>query len=203
MPLLTTQSAKSYGFGKLVSSSSSLSSFYSIASYTASSDISTVISFDSLDQTYKDLIIIYRAGATYGGSGGGSGGKFYVNNDTGANYTWAVIQGNGNGTSGGVTSTGIGPSNQWDFGASWAGNPNAWATGIMILQDYSSTTKKKNWRQIAGFYCGNGTNSQSTQYAGTYNSTSAINSLQFLHAAPYSDGNLRSGSQIQVFGIKG
>lgn len=179
------------------------SSFDSIASYTATSDTSAVVSFNTIDQTYKDLVVVIRAGATYGGSGGGSGGKFYVNNDTGANYTWAVIQGNGNGTTGGVTSTGIGPSNQWDFGASWAGNPNAWATAIMFLQDYSSSTRRKNWRQIAGSYVGNGTNSQTVQYAGTYNSTTPISSLQFHHAAPYSDGNLRAGSQIQLFGIKG
>jgi len=203
VPLLTTQSAKSYGFGKFVSSSSSLSSFYSIASYTAPSDISTVVSFNSLDQTYKDLVIVMRMGATYGGSGGGSGGKFYVNNDTGSYYIWNYINGNGNGTSGGVVSGMVGPTTNWDFSASWAGNPNAWATSIFYLQDYSSTTKKKNWRSITGFYCGNSTNSGSTEYIGTYNSTSAISSLQFQHAAPYSDGNLRAGSQIQVFGIKG
>jgi len=179
-------------------------SFYSIASYTVPSDTSSVVQFTSIDQTYKDLMIIIRAGATYGGAGGGSGGRFYLNNDLTAKYTWAYINGNGNGSSSGVTSGGYGPTSNWDFGASWASNVNSFMSSIFILQDYTNTSKLKTWRNITGLYCGNGTNSGTAQYSGLYNSTSAITSVQFHHgSATGSDGNLREGSQIQLFGIKG
>jgi len=177
--------------------------YYSIVSYTVPSDTGSVITFNSIDQTYKDLVIIVRAGATYGGSGGGSGGKFYLNNDTTAKYSYGVIAGNGNGTTGGVTQGSTFAANQFDFGASWAGNPNAWASQIFIIQDYTNTSKLKAMRAISGLYVGNGTNSSTTQYTGTYNSLNAINSVQFQHPNGYSDGDLRAGSQIQIFGIKG
>lgn len=178
--------------------------YYSISSYTVPSDTGSIITFSDINQTYKDLVIIIRAGATYGGSGGGSGGRFYVNNDLTSKYTWSALNGNGNGTTGGVTSAGIGPTSNWDFGASWAGNSNAWMSSIFILQDYTNTTKLKTFRNITGLYCGNGTNSGTTQYSGTYNSTSAITSVHFHHgSATGSDGNLRAGSLIQLFGIKG
>jgi len=177
--------------------------YYSIASYTVPSDTNSVVEFTSINQTYKDLVLIVRAGATYGGSGGGSGGKLYFNNDTTNKYAWSVLNGNGNGASTGVTSTGIGPGAQFDFGASWAGNGNAWMTSIFIFQDYANTSKMKNMRNITGLYCGNGTNSGTTQYAGTYNSLSPITSIQLIHPNGYSDGSFRAGSQLQLFGIKG
>ena len=175
--------------------------FYSITSYTVPSDTGSVISFNTIDQSYKDLVVIIRAGATYGGSGGGSGGKLYLNNDNTANYIYASLSGNGNGTTGGVTSSSTGTTSQFDFGASWSGNSNAWMTSIFIFQDYTNTQKKKNMRCITGLYCGNGTNSNTTQYSGSYNSTNPITSLHLYHGSGYSDGNLRAGSQIQIFGI--
>lgn len=179
------------------------SAYDSLVSYTVPSDTGSVITFNDISQSYKDLIVIIRAGATYGGSGGASAGKLYVNNDTTAKYTLASLRGNGNGTSGGVTSSGTGSVNQFDFGASWAGNPNAWISQIFIFQNYTSTSRLKNMRAISGGYFGNGTNSDTTQVTGTYNSTSAITSLQLQHPAGYSDGDLRAGTQIQLFGIKG
>ena len=177
--------------------------YYSIASYTVPSDTNSVVEFSSIDQTYKDLVLIVRAGATYAGSGGGSGGKLYFNNDTTSKYAWSYLNGNGNGQSGGVTSAGVGPTTQFDFGASWAGNANAWTSSIFIFQDYTNTSKMKNMRNITGLYCGNGTNSGTTQYNGTYNSLSPITSIQLVHPVGYSDGSFRAGSQIQLFGIKG
>jgi len=76
--------------------------YYSIASYTVPSDTNSVVEFTSINQTYKDLVLIVRAGATYGGSGGGSGGKLYFNNDTTNKYAWSVLNGNGNGASTGL-----------------------------------------------------------------------------------------------------
>jgi hypothetical protein len=206
----TVKATTSYGVTGLSSAASNSitpaasGNFYSSASYTVPSDTGSVVSFNSIDQSYKDLVVIIRAGATYGGSGGGSGGKLYLNNDNTANYTYSVLSGNGNGSSSGVAAGGTGTTNQFDFGASWAGNANAWMSGIFIFQDYTNTSKRKNMRCISGLYCGNGTNSNTTLVTGSYAGTSAISSIHLYHSnGIYGDGNLRAGSQIQIFGIAG
>jgi hypothetical protein len=208
----TVTGTTNYGVSSVASASSNsvtpavvvTGGFYSITSYTVPSDTGSVVSFTGINQSYKDLVVIIRAGATYAGSGGGSAGKLYLNNDNTANYTYSALGGNGNGTSGGVTAGGTGTTNQFDFGASWAGNANAWLSQVFIFQDYTNTSKRKNMRCITGLYCGNGTNSNTALYTGSYTGTSAISSIQLYHSnGIYGDGNLRAGSQIQIFGIAG
>lgn len=177
-------------------------SFESIVSYTASADIGTLITIGSIPTTYKDLIIIQSAGATYGGSGGGSGGKLYFNNDTSVQCQFSYFYGNGNGTIQG----GNGTQNWFDFSALWAGNGNQYAQSVWTVFDYSSSTKHKNvqWQSGASLLAGtNGTNTSTAWFSGNYASNTPITVLNLLHGSGYGDGNLRAGSRFSLFGVKG
>ena len=210
----TVVGTTNYGVSSVASAASnsitpaSLSSFGSIVSYTVPSNTGSVVSLTSIDQSYKDLVIITSSGATYSGSGGGSGGRLYFNNDlTSGNYYQNIIAGNGNGGPSGVTSF-SGSASFFDLSALWAGNANQWAMEIWTIYDYTNTTKFKSMLKISGagglLNGGNGTNSNTQQIGGIYRSTSAINSVYLHHgSATGSDGDLRAGSQINIFGVKG
>lgn len=190
-----------------ITTSAPLSSYYSIASYTVPSNTGSVVSLTSIDQSYKDLVIIIAAGATYGGSGGGSGGRLYFNNDlTSGNYYWNEINGNGNGTTGGISVYGTSDTNI-PFGALWAGNNNKFMMQIFTIYDYANTNKSKSIQGMVGATLldgGNGTNSGVGNRNGIYVPTTAINSIHLHHgSATGSDGDLAAGSQINIFGVKG
>ena len=199
MPLLTTSSAKSYGLNRYISSLAS-GGYYSIRSYTASADIGSTISLTDIDQSYKDLVIIMSMGATYAGSGGGSGGRFYFNADNTSVYAASYLTGNGSTLSGGNAA-----QNWFDFGANWSGNTNPWAMSVFTIYDYKNPNKYKTatWQAGSNLLLTNGTNSGSQFAVGVYKSLSPITQLNFIHAAGISDGNLRGGSEINVFGIGG
>jgi len=196
MPILGTIASS-----KLTTAAAS-SSFYSLASYTASADTGSVISFTSIDQTYKDLVLIISASTTYAGSGGGTSGKMYFNNDTTAKYSYNGIYGNGNS----VGSYYAASLNQLDFGGNWSGTTNKWAMSIITISDYANTNKLKALHTRTGstlLLTSNGTNSNTTLQGGLYNSTNAISSIYFQMTTPYSDGNLLAGSTFTLFGVKG
>lgn len=200
MPLLTTQSARSFGLNRFLSQAG-IGGFYSIQTYSAPSDIGTTISLTDIPQSYKDLVIILSMGATYGGSGGGSGGRFYFNADNASSYTTASLYGNGSTLAGGNSSQGW-----FDFGACWSGNTNPWLMSIWTVYDYKNPNKYKTvtWQTGANLLLTNGTNSNSQLSVGVYKNLNPITQLNFLHGAGSgSDGNLRSGSEINVFGIGG
>ena len=204
MPVLQSlASASARGFGRGISSGSvAVESFESIISYTASADIGTTITISPIPSTYKDLMIIQSAGATYSGGGGGSGGKLYFNSDTSVNCQFAYFYGNGNGTIQG----GNGNQNWFDFSALWAGNGNQYAQQMWYISNYSSNTAHKTvqWQSGASLLAGtNGTNTSTFWGSGVWNSTNQITSLNLLHGSGYGDGNLRAGSRFSIFGIKG
>ena len=199
---LAGTSTRGFGGFRVVAGASAVESFESIISYTASSDIGSLITISPIPTTYKHLMIIQSAGATYGGSGGGSGGKLYFNNNTGVSCQFAYFYGNGNGTIQG----GNGSQNWFDFSALWAGNGNQYAQQVWTIYDYSSSTKNKTiqWQSGAPLLAGtNGTNTSTAFFTGNWASNDPITTINLLHGSGYGDGNLRAGSKFSIFGIKG
>jgi hypothetical protein len=71
-------------------------------------------------------------------------------------------------------------------------------TGVIDIFDYASTSKNKTLRGYAGFYIANVTGGQGGMFNGAYYSLSAVNSLVI-----FSGANLRAGTIVALYGIKG
>jgi hypothetical protein len=143
-------------------------------------------------------ILMIRITGSGGGGGGGSGAQ-------GAQGPQGPA-GNGNGGNGSVGSYYGASLNQLDFGGNWSGSTNKWAMSIITISDYSNANKLKALHTRTGstlLLTGNGGNSNTTLQGGLYNSTTAISSIYFQMATPYSDGNLLAGSTFTLFGVKG
>ena len=90
----------------------------------------TSVSYASIPQTYRDIIIVFNYPDTY------DGGKITLNNDTGnTNYTSIFMRGSGS-SSTSSTNTGVDYFLQ-TFTGSGAGNH------IVQIMDYSATDKHK------------------------------------------------------------
>jgi len=186
MPLLTTQSARSFGLGISLLSSNS---YEAIQSYTLTGSQSFV-EFTNIPQTYKTLLI-----STFTLSSSFSSGAFlYMNSDTTTSsyyYTSMYSLGSGTGTST-YSNTTISPNFM-------GGNTSQPGYGNFMIHDYTNTNKFKTWRGFDGAMDG-GTNIYSNNIAGVYTSTNAVTALRI---TPVSNRTWSAGSKITLYGIKG
>jgi len=127
------------------------SSFESIATVTASGG-QTTLTLSSIPSTYKHLQIRGIARLNAGGSASFSDSLLRFNSDTGNNYTYHYLQGNGSsasaygqGTSGGSPAAILGAGS--GLGAS------IYAVNIIDILDYSSTSKYKTVRNLTASLC--------------------------------------------------
>ena len=196
MPLLTTQSARSYGFGKALQGS--LSAFDSIQTFAVGSGGSASITFSSIPDTYKHLQVRALIRSTV------SAGSFDVlmrfNGDTGNMYTGTQLYGDGagtgnqNGLNGGVAS-----SNAYPFYTIGdTGQSNVFGPGILDVIDYTNTGKYKVWKSLEGFDQ-NGSGGHILLRAGSYISLNAISSITFTPDA----GSFKENTHFALYGIKG
>ncbi len=155
-----------------------------IATTTLSSAAASV-TFSSISGSYTDLILV----SNLGGSVSGEAVRIQINSDSGSNYSYTAMRGNGtSATSERATSatslrisTGVGvTTNTSDM------------TIITNLQNYSNTTTFKTLISRAG-QAANGTESS----VGLWRSTSAINAIQVSNT----NGNIVAGSTFTLYGI--
>jgi hypothetical protein len=144
------------------------------------------VTFGSIPATYTDLVLVYEAG----NSGNVYDGTFVrFNSDTGSNYSWTYILGNGSsaisGRESSVTRTGAGAS-----GASRG-------MSILNIMNYSNTTTYKtilNRRSVvdaSGYTVG--------AEVGLWRSTATISTvLLFVQSGT----NFDAGSTFTLYGIK-
>jgi hypothetical protein len=176
----------------------SASSYESIASGTGTGS-NTTITFSSIPSTYKHLQIrgIYRdtaANATRKQI------TFQFNSDTGSNYIIHEMRGDGATiTLNGYTSF---PSiNVLGAGIGNSATANIFGASITDIHDYTSTTKNKTTRSIAGVNNNNttATNQAMTLSSGLWLNTSAITSITI----GCGDTAFASGTVFSLYGIKG
>lgn len=180
---------------------SSLSSFESIATATGTGSSGT-ITFSSIPSTYKHLQIRYVGKSTTSTGGVNSYNvTMQINSDTGSNYAYHRLSGNGTAASAGGAAT------QTSITLTPAHIPNSDATlanmlgvGIIDVLDYTSTSKNKT---IRSFYGGN-FNTASTGYlalhSGLYYATpAAITSITLTVPT----GFWTTTSSFALYGIKG
>ena len=153
-----------------------------IASYTATGT-PTTYTFSSIPATFTDLLLVMNIDST-----GSNAGGFYwrYNGDTGANYSWTYIGGNGSSAFSGRNSN----ATYIDTAVGTAGSPNVHQ---LHLLDYANTTTFKT-SLIR-------TSSTSTEVGGNvglWRSTAAINSLTITKAA----SAFTNGSTFKLYGIQ-
>jgi hypothetical protein len=173
----------------------STSSYESIASATGTGSSAT-ITFSSIPSTYKHLQIRWIARSTFSSSSA-IAIKVYVNSDTGANYAYHQIFGDG------VSATATGSASQTEIslGGACAGNSmtsGIMGTGILDIADYASTSKTKTLRLTTGIDSNTSAGSIRLSSA-LWNSTTAMSSISF----ETNNGNFGTTSTFALYGIKG
>jgi hypothetical protein len=159
-----------------------------IATTTISGSSTANVTFSSIPATYTDLIAVVNCGT----SGGGSSLYGQLNGDTGGNYSWTYIYGNGTSAASGRF------SNAGNFISGYYVTP---ATGfdfvsVTHFQNYANTTTNKTILSRA--------NSTGSSYPGAeamvslWRNTAAINSIKFYIGT----GNFVAGSTFTLYGVK-
>jgi hypothetical protein len=171
-------------------------SFDSIATVTIGSGGASNVEFTSIPGTYAHLQIRILARSTRTTSETDYM-NVTVNSDTGANYSYHYLEGNG-------TSIGAGSSlslNQMYssyIGSDGASNSSIFGANVIDILDYSSANKNKTFRFLGGMD-NNGTGGKVAMMSGLWmNSSTAISSIKFTP----STGSFKQYSSFALYGIK-
>jgi hypothetical protein len=153
------------------------------------------IEFTSIPSTYKHLEIRYIARANVADTNSALLIRF--NTDTGSNYSWHTIRGDG---ASGFYVDGLGNSSG-PFVASIVGDTstgNIYGAGTISIPDYANTGKYKTARSFGGFDV-NGSGGYLQLSSESWRSTTAINSIKFTFST--GSGFLQY-SHFALYGIK-
>lgn len=168
--------------------------YESIASTTLGSDTASV-TFSSISGTYQHLQIRLIARSTSTGTGGED---YFIrlNSDTGSNYAYHDLNGNGSAvaTNAGSSSTYIGIFNAVPRAGETA---DSFAANIIDIHDYANTSKNKTVRYFHG-YDVNGSG-RVILGSGLWMNTAAVTTI----VVQASSGNFKSGTVVSLYGIKG
>jgi hypothetical protein len=149
------------------------------------------VTFSSIPGTYTDLIVKYS-----GRQGSENAHNIRFNGDSGNNYTYLMLGGDGvnNPSSGGasgvanIISRGINPGSS---------TSNTFGNTEMYIPNYANISFNKSV-SVDGVNETNGTEIYMSVVAGLWSNTSAITSIEILAR----DGNLAVGSTFYLYGIK-
>jgi hypothetical protein len=157
--------------------------YEAIATQTLGSNTATV-TFSSIPSTYADLVFILNVKSSDAGTDVDVTGTF--NSDTGSNYSWTRIYGDGStaGSQRASSQSNLRIGNQSGTGSS------AFSPMILNIMNYSNTTTYKTMVARP-----NNPARIVDAYVNMWRSTSAISTVSFT-------GNFLSGSTFNLYGIK-
>jgi hypothetical protein len=170
-------------------------SYESISTVTVGSGGSSSITFSSIPSTYKHLQIRGIARSDQA-STGQSALWVQFNSDTGSNYSWHRLYGNGS-----SAAAGAGTSTTWMLAGigAYASNPaNEFGASVIDVLDYQNTSKYKTVRGLTGEdengagYVG--------LHSGLWMNTAAVSTITIQPGSPY---NWVQYSSFALYGIKG
>ena len=195
-------SSASSATSSLTLAATDLGSLYPIRSYVVPSGGAATIDFTSIPSTYSHLQIRWVARGSSSGSTQGAISMRVGNSsvDTGSNYTWHGIEGNGTnvstgaGTSLSYTTLGTIPRDGYTSGMM--------GTGIIDIFNYTSTSKYKTFRCLSGNDVNNtGTDKgEVSLYSGLWLSTSAIDTIK-LSVSGFTQ-SFAQYSSFALYGVK-
>ena len=181
-----------YGTGAVASTTA----YESIQTVTVGSGGSSTITFSSIPTGYSTLEI--RAIGRMSTGGYTNNGIFFqCNGDTGANYSYHGL--NGDGSS--IGAYGAGSVSSSYIGEMVGSTGLISAYGVMVMQviDYANTNKNKTFKTLIGQnQNSSGTVANITLSSGAWFSTSAINSITLICPT----GNWASYTQFALYGVK-
>jgi hypothetical protein len=166
--------------------------YESIQTVTVGSGGSSTISFTSIPSTYSHLQI--RNISRSSRSDITDSVLLRLNSDTGNNYAYHFLRGNGTAASASAATS----TSSIFAGAAVAqtGGANMFGVGVIDILDYSNTNKNKTIRSLTG----EDRNGQGFVYfqSGLWMNTSAVSTLTFLNEF----GNFSQYSSFALYGIK-
>lgn len=167
-------------------------SYEYIDSVTVGAGGQSSISFTSIPSTYKHLQIRYIVRSTQAATETGINAR--LNSDTGSNYAWHYLFGDGASVAAGAgsTQTSINLVNV----AGNSATASAFAVGVLDVLDYANTNKYKTLRLLQG-WDGNGAGRVNFS-SGLWMSTSANTAIELYP----SSGNWAQYSSFALYGIK-
>lgn len=149
----------------------------------------------NIPQTYKHLQIRYTARDTSANTTRGMFLEVNGNTVTGANSEH-YMRGSTGGSTTGTGSTNLGRFDWSDVPGATSATASAFASGIMDILDYTSTSKLKVFKLLHGVNISE--SNQVMLWSGMWNSTSAITSMRI-----YTNTAFAAGSRVSIYGIKG
>ena len=167
--------------------------FDALATVTVPSGGVASINFAGIPTGYKHLQIRYIVRSTQAATETGINAQF--NGDTGSNYAFHYIFGDGSSAAAGAGSSATALNLINIPGAS--ATANAFGAGVFDLLDYASLTKNKTVRLLQG-WDGNGSGRLNFSSGLWMNSSTAVNSINFYP----SSGNWAQYSQFALYGVK-
>jgi len=166
----------------------------SIATVTLGSTQSS-ITFSSIPSTYTHLQMRFMSRDNRASSANGVRMRF--NGDSGNNYSWHYLIGNGSATAAGAAAS----NDAFYVGEEPANSAPAdiFSVGIVDILDYTNTSKNKTIKSLQG-YDTSSSNGAAEYWSGTWYNTSAVNSLTV-----FFDGSASAiqYSQFALYGVKG
>lgn len=172
--------------------------FVPIATATGTGSSGT-ITFSSIPSTYQHLQIRIISKATRTASFGSNDGYLRFNGDTGSNYTYHRLSGDGSAVSAAgaasQTSMRIARIDQ----SSYTGLTNTMAVGIIDIHDYANTSKNKTVRYFTGNDTNNVGDGQANLGSGLWMSTNAVSSIEIF----LSGTNYTTSTRFALYGIRG
>ena len=155
---------------------------YTLIDSTTLTSSASSVTFSSITQDYRDLVLV--CGDIRSSTGGTF--QFQLNGDTGSNYYWIYMSGNGTSTS----SVAAGPQSRIVLSGGGMDNTGP-LMSIAQIMDYSATDKHTSCLIRSG----NNTNYAVSAYAGRWANTSAVTSITIF------GGSFNSGSTFYLYGI--
>ena len=164
--------------------------YSSIATQTVGSGGASSITFSSIPSTYTHLQIRIAA-QTNRGTYGIDDLKIFINSDTGNNYSFHDLWGDG-GTAGAASATSAGRIETYRTLGTTAGG--SFGVSILDILDYANTNKYKTVKTLTGIDS-NGSGLVG-MWSSVWMSTAAITSILL------NPNNFATGSTVQLYGIQ-
>ena len=164
-------------------------------------DTLSSLTFGSISGSYKQLLLIW-SGVRHSATGSGFGIR--LNNNSGSVYG-QVVGGQSTNTSQveGTTGAQIGSDNYFPFGINAnLGSLVGDSKGYLIIDNYASSTTSKTFYGQWNCYDNTGSVYRMTQSnIGTFNSTTAITSIDIFRTAGSATFTNQSNSRIRLYGV--
>ena len=181
-------------YASSISPSLNANSYSSIATVTVGAGGQSTVTFSSIPSTYKHLQLRY----IWQASANDKNLNLTFNSDSGSNYAFHWLYGNGTSALAYAQSTQTAIQTAYNYAATGTFTTADYVAGVTDILDYASTSKNKTVRTLFGvdYNGGGGVHLDSGLWQ---NSSTAISSISLVING---GGNIQQYSQFALYGIK-